>query len=367
VCKDGECVYQPKPKCRKDNDCPRDYVCKDGECVYQKPTGCQSDGDCPQGYVCEQGSGKCVSPFDGSYASFTGDLTTRDDQRSQNQADQAANDQNTGQSGNSLDDLTQNIGNVHDQVSKDCYKDSDCPSGFQCQGGQCVEAPGCRADKDCPSGHTCENGSCVPVPAQPSTAQADPDPQPDPQTAASSLAISPPNKVITKSESVAFKASLVKGDGSTEDVTAKASWNPSQNFSSTKIGTHTITATFQNLSASAGVTVVEEKGLGDITVSEKTITVTFWDHGQEDGDMIDINVNGKAVFSGITLTNAPQTRTITMTAGALVFGFTALNEGSVSPNTATVKFTSVVAGKAEQKYSLKKNAKANMNVTYAPK
>jgi hypothetical protein len=205
------------------------------------------------------------------------------------------------------------------------------------------------------------------VPAQPSTAQADPDPQPDPQTAASSLAISPPNKVITKSESVAFKASLVKGDGSTEDVTAKASWNPSQNFSSTKIGTHTITATFQNLSASAGVTVVEEKGLGDITVSEKTITVTFWDHGQEDGDMIDINVNGKAVFSGITLTNAPQTRTITMTAGALVFGFTALNEGSVSPNTATVKFTSVVAGKAEQKYSLKKNAKANMNVTYAPK
>jgi hypothetical protein len=58
---------------------------------------------------------------------------------------------------------------------------------------------------------------------------------------------------------------------------------------------------------------------------------------------------------------------VTLTAGALVFGFTALNEGSVSPNTATVKFSSVVSGKAEQVYSLKKNAKANMNVTYAPK
>ena len=83
--------------------------------------------------------------------------------------------------------------------------------------------------------------------------------------------------------------------------------------------------------------------------------------------MIDININGKAVFSGITLTNAPQSRTVTLKAGALVFGFTALNEGRISPNTATVKFSSVTSGKAEQKYTLKKNSEANMNITYTPK
>ena len=374
VCQGGLCVDPPAPRCTTDADCPRDHVCKNGKCVYQEPRkGCRSDNDCPTGFVCNSKSGNCVSPFDDSYSSFTTAQTDKNDQRSQNQADQNANDQNTGQSGYSSDDLTQGIDKVQDQVSKDCYKNSDCPAGHHCEGGTCVKNPGCSGANDCPAGQICEQGSCVPQkPAPQTTAQTDPtpDPQPTPppaQTANASLVINPANKVITKSESVSFKAVLDKGDGTTEDVSAKASWNPSQNFSSTNIGTHTVTASFQNLSASASVSVVEEKGLGDITVSEKVITVTFWDHGQEDGDMIDININGKAVFSGITLTKAPQTRSITLTAGALVFGFTALNEGTVSPNTATVKFSSVVSGKAEQVYRLQKNSKANMNVTYTPK
>ena len=106
--------------------------------------------------------------------------------------------------------------------------------------------------------------------------------------------------------------------------------------------------------------------MDDITVSEKTITVTFWDHGQEDGDMIDIVINGKTAFAGITLTNAHQSRTITLNSDIIVVGFKALNVGSVAPNTATVSFSSVTGGKETQKYTLTKNQEANMNVNYKP-
>ena len=82
--------------------------------------------------------------------------------------------------------------------------------------------------------------------------------------------------------------------------------------------------------------------------------------------MIDILINGKAVFSGITLTNAPQSRSITMNADVIVFGFRALNVGDISPNNATVIFTNVTKGKKEQQYRLTKNQKTNMNITYSP-
>ncbi|MDZ7831819.1 MAG: hypothetical protein U5L07_08725 [Desulfobacterales bacterium] len=50
----------------------------------------------------------------------------------------------------------------------------------------------------------------------------------------------------------------------------------------------------------------------------------------------------------------------------IVVGFKALNEGSSPPNTASVTFSEVTAGKETQKYSLKQHQSANMNVTYKP-
>ncbi|THB76466.1 MAG: hypothetical protein D3926_17385 [Desulfobacteraceae bacterium] len=396
VCENGVCVEGPE--CLDDGDCPKDHVCKGGKCKYQEPTGCRSDSDCAQGYVCNTKTGDCISPFDDDYDDFTDTQGNRDDQRSQQRADQSTDDQNVGGGGYTGDDLGQDLGDTHDRVSKDCDKNSDCPSGHICDNGECIRKPGCTSDSDCKGDHVCVNGKCVDKKCtsdadcpkdhvcqngkcskKTPSCKSDSDCPKDhvcqngncvPKTPAKPdrLAISPPNKVITASESAALKAILTKGsDGTTEDVTGKASWSPSSNFSSSQIGTHTVTANYQSLSATASITVVKEKGLNDITVSEKKITVTFWDHGQEDGDMIDININGKAVFPGITLTKAPQSRTITLTAGALVFGFTALNEGRISPNTATVRFSAVTQGKAEQKYTLKKNSKANMNITYKPK
>jgi archaellum component FlaF (FlaF/FlaG flagellin family) len=198
----------------------------------------------------------------------------------------------------------------------------------------------------------CENGDCVapPKPDQPAT-----------------LAISPANKAVVVGEAVDFTCTYTDTTGNSKNVTAEASWDPAPRLTTSEIGVYTVTAGYQGLSAEAQVTVVKEKGMEDITVNEKTITVTYWDSGKmEDGDMIDILINGKVVFPGITLTFAKQSQTITMNADVIVVGFRALNEGRVTPNTATVAFTSVVDGKPEQEYELKKNQEANMNVTYRP-
>ncbi|MBW1797636.1 MAG: hypothetical protein JRJ21_04340, partial [Deltaproteobacteria bacterium] len=93
-------------------------------------------------------------------------------------------------------------------------------------------------------------------------------------------------------------------------------------------------------------------------------TVTFWDHGQEDGDIIDILLNGKVLRGGILLKKAHQSFSVTLAKGKNVFGVRAVNEGKVSPNTATVKFSNVTQGKDVQVYKIKSGQKTDMNIQY---
>ena len=324
------------------------------DCKEPKKSGCVSDNECPQGYVCNSQSGQCVSPFDESHGSSTDLLAQRDDQRNQDNVRQAITDHgaNTKRDGFTSDDLDKNIDDTQTFVGTECNDRKPCPAGQTCKDGKCVDKHAdCSKDEDCPKDHECKDGKCVKKSG----------------TKPKSLAISPANKAVKINEPVSLKAILKDEDGTTKDVTQKATWSPGNPFSKGEIGQYTVKATYENLSGSAMITVVKEKGMDDISVNSKTITVTFFDHGKEDGDMIDILINGKAVFSGIRLTKAPQSRTITMNADIVVFGFRALNVGKIPPNTATVTFSSVVKGKSRQQYQLSKNQKTNMNITYTPK
>jgi len=44
-----------------------------------------------------------------------------------------------------------------------CTSSSQCPSGYVCVNGQCVQSTGCTSSSECPPGYACENGACVPV------------------------------------------------------------------------------------------------------------------------------------------------------------------------------------------------------------
>jgi hypothetical protein len=105
-------------------------------------------------------------------------------------------------------------------------------------------------------------------------------------------------------------------------------------------------------------------GLTDVTVTKRRITVTYWDHGTQDGDIIDILLDGKPVKSGIVLTTAKQSTIIEIQGASSVFGVRAVNEGSISPNTATVVFSDVTKGKDLQTYEINSGQKTDMNIIY---
>ena len=44
-----------------------------------------------------------------------------------------------------------------------CSSSSQCPSGYICVNGQCVQSKGCSSNSECPSGYVCQNGACVPA------------------------------------------------------------------------------------------------------------------------------------------------------------------------------------------------------------
>ena len=101
-------------------------------------------------------------------------------------------------------------------------------------------------------------------------------------------------------------------------------------------------------------------GLSSVTVDNQNITLTFWDHGTEDGDIINIYLNGASIRSGVLLKNAKQQIQVKLHSGKNIFEVEAVNEGSVSPNTASVHLSNVTAGNDTQISTRKSGQRASM-------
>jgi len=97
----------------------------------------------------------------------------------------------------------------------------------------------------------------------------------------------------------------------------------------------------------------ESKGqLTDIVVDTYWPKITVWDHGAEDGDRIEILVNGEISESNIEIFHEPQTFLLELSHGKNILTIKALNEGSLSPNTASIKISSVIRGRGKQQWEL---------------
>ena len=103
--------------------------------------------------------------------------------------------------------------------------------------------------------------------------------------------------------------------------------------------------------------------LTDVTVDRRDVTITVWDHGAEDGDIISIYLNGKVLKSNLKLTKKKQSFQVKLSGGQNRFEVEAVNEGSTPPNTATVEISNVTKGKSSQVYERKTGQRANMNLT----
>jgi hypothetical protein len=106
-------------------------------------------------------------------------------------------------------------------------------------------------------------------------------------------------------------------------------------------------------------------GLSDVTVSQRIITITMTDNGQEiDGDTVDIILNGLTVSAGHVLAGPPGTDVeLVLQAGLNLLEIVALNEGSISPNTAELSISDVIEGESVQEWRLSAGEIGSLTIT----
>ncbi|GAA6622983.1 hypothetical protein [Scytonema sp. NUACC26] len=66
------------------------------------------------------------------------------------------------------------------------------------------------------------------------------------------------------------------------------------------------------------------------------IRIRFFDEGVEDGDLIKVELNGKVIQAALLLSNEGTDVNVTLEPGFNLLKITALNEGSIQPNTAAL-------------------------------
>lgn len=103
-------------------------------------------------------------------------------------------------------------------------------------------------------------------------------------------------------------------------------------------------------------------GLEDITVDSRTVQLRIWDHGSEDGDIVSIFLNNTKLGQG-KITKRGGGFTLNLNPGPNTLTVLAHNEGTSSPNTASVSITNVIRGPAQQEYNLTTGAKGFFLIT----
>lgn len=108
-----------------------------------------------------------------------------------------------------------------------------------------------------------------------------------------------------------------------------------------------------------------KRGLSNVTVNSRNITISVWDYGKIDGDIINILVNGRVISGGnrVTLAAKPKVFKLTLNPGKNNITIYAVNEGSDPPNTASLKISNVVQGKGQQQYSINQKTSTSFGAT----
>ena len=105
-------------------------------------------------------------------------------------------------------------------------------------------------------------------------------------------------------------------------------------------------------------------GLTDVVVSTSSITLTLRDHMTEDGDQVDLYLNGAPVASDILLTNAGVTYHVTLISGTNTLTIHADNEGTAPTNTSELTISNVTSGNSVQTWVLTTGQDATMTITH---
>jgi hypothetical protein len=98
---------------------------------------------------------------------------------------------------------------------------------------------------------------------------------------------------------------------------------------------------------------LSDTGLSDVTVNSIRITISVWDHATEDGDLVQVSLNGQVMWPQIRLSKGKTNLQLPIRPGNNLLEIKALNEGSQKPNTASIQISHVTRGKHQQQWKLK--------------
>jgi len=104
-----------------------------------------------------------------------------------------------------------------------------------------------------------------------------------------------------------------------------------------------------------------DNGLSNV-ITSGIPTVRIYDSGQIDGDIVNISVNGYGVLNDLKLTAYPGTEIPLAGNGPFDISVYAVNEGSVSPNTAALEISNVVAGSGSQTFDASQGEFGSMSI-----
>jgi len=105
-------------------------------------------------------------------------------------------------------------------------------------------------------------------------------------------------------------------------------------------------------------------GLSDVTVDRRDVQVVLTDDGREiDGDTVDVYLNGSPVVVGHVLTETGTVFALELSAGENLFEIYAVNEGTVSPNTALLEISDVTEGLTSQQWRLAAGEYGRLTIT----
>ena len=116
-----------------------------------------------------------------------------------------------------------------------------------------------------------------------------------------------------------------------------------------------------NSSSSAPTAPPATGGLSNIDVNTASVTIAVWDNGTVDGDIVTLTINGASTpITRLTMVGPPgNSFGITLQKGNNLLVITALNEGSVTPNTGAL----TVNGGTELDWALTTGQTASMTIT----
>ena len=112
-----------------------------------------------------------------------------------------------------------------------------------------------------------------------------------------------------------------------------------------------------------------EQHITEIVVTQQTVTISVWDHGCQDGDIINLSINGQNYLTGHTLTNAKKAFQVTLPTGTNRLEILAVDSGTDCPpkadksqtlNSAAIHISHATKG-GSQSWTLKMGARTSAN------